>query len=356
MRTGVTLVDITRAADQLLADGERPTIDGIRKVLGTGSPATVNALLKEYYQALPGRLNLPAPIAIAAAELYEKVRATAMEEVSEQRVALEREIALEREQIAQDRRAFDSERTTLKSQVVTLTANVEQLQEQQRGLSGRAAALEKDLASQAARAAGAEAQVRAADEERERTALKQTSEVQRLREQADGNERHLLSRIEEHKTQYQRLHAERERDVAAATKRVSTLETAVSEAAKAHASLRAELASAQRDVLKRSEAATAAENALQRLQDESLRDAAAHMETLERARADLDRAVSTSEQIRRERDDAIREAARLEGRMQGLHGQLVEVRAELSRLQHLKGPVNPGTKGDESVRDSHPIG
>jgi hypothetical protein len=129
MRTGVTLSDITRAADQLLANGERPTVEGIRNFLGTGSPANVNSLLKEYYQALPARLNLPAPIATAAAELYEKVRSTAMEEVDGQRVELERQATLDREQLAQERRAFDSEKTTLRSQVASLTNDVQRQQE-----------------------------------------------------------------------------------------------------------------------------------------------------------------------------------------------------------------------------------
>ena len=52
-------------------------------------------------------------------------------------------------------------------------------------LERNAAAADIDLADHAA-----------ADEERDRTHQKHTAEIQRLREQSDGNERHLLSRID----------------------------------------------------------------------------------------------------------------------------------------------------------------
>lgn len=41
---GVTLADVTRAADQIIAEGERPTLDSVRRILGAGSPGTVNTL------------------------------------------------------------------------------------------------------------------------------------------------------------------------------------------------------------------------------------------------------------------------------------------------------------------------
>lgn len=37
MRTGVTIRDVTRAADQLLTAGERPTVESVRALLGTGA-------------------------------------------------------------------------------------------------------------------------------------------------------------------------------------------------------------------------------------------------------------------------------------------------------------------------------
>lgn len=333
MRTGVTIVDITRAADQLLADGERPTVEGIRKLLGTGSPSTVNTLLKQYYQTLPTRLNLPAPIAMAAAELYDKVRATAMEEVNEARTALEKQIAADGEQLTQDRRAFESEKTTLRAQTAGLSNDVDRLQEQNRSQATKISSLEKELATQTERATSAEAQSRSADSERERTAQKHATEIQRLREQAEGNERHFLARIEDHKAQFQRLGIEREKDAAAFTKRISVLENSVSEASKLLASVRSELATAQRDLAKRAEAAKTAELALQRVQDEHAREIGERQSTFSELRVQFDQLEKSADGLRRERDDAIRAASRLEGKVQTLQAQLDEANAEIRRLQ-----------------------
>ena len=41
MARGITEEDVHMAADALVADGERPTVERIRAYLGTGSPNTV---------------------------------------------------------------------------------------------------------------------------------------------------------------------------------------------------------------------------------------------------------------------------------------------------------------------------
>ena len=86
MRPGVTLEDITRAADQMLFAGHRPTVEGVRNILGTGSPATVNRHLNDYYLRLKDRLTLPPEIAAAAAELHAKTRVVAQAAVDEHEI------------------------------------------------------------------------------------------------------------------------------------------------------------------------------------------------------------------------------------------------------------------------------
>ena len=54
---GVTNLDIDRAADELLRSGERPTIERVRKKLGTGSPNTINPLLDIWWKKLAARLD-----------------------------------------------------------------------------------------------------------------------------------------------------------------------------------------------------------------------------------------------------------------------------------------------------------
>ena len=56
MARGVTQDQVTRAADALLARGERPTIEKVRAELRTGSPNTLLRLLEVWWAELAGRL------------------------------------------------------------------------------------------------------------------------------------------------------------------------------------------------------------------------------------------------------------------------------------------------------------
>lgn len=329
MRTGVTLIDITRAADQLLAEGERPTVDGVRKVLGTGSPATVNNLLKEYYQALPTRLNLPAAIATAAAELYQKIRETAQGEVAEQQETFQRDLAADREKLASDRSVFESDKASLQQQNAALTSEKQGLQEQLSALQAKVLGLERALNEQTERAATAESRAISATEERERATAKHAAEVVSFREQAEGNERHLLARIEDQKTQTKRIATEREKESAAAQARISALEISVSEGSKVLAATRGDLTTAQRDLTREQALRAEVEGALSNAQERLTKDQQAWASERERLKGDVLLEKSANKHLRQERDDAMREAARQEGKAMALLGQLEEVRGEL---------------------------
>ena len=75
---GIGAADVDRAADALLRDGQRPTIEKIRAILGRGSPNTINPLLDQWWQRLAGRLDagpaalhrLPEPVLLAAEGLW----------------------------------------------------------------------------------------------------------------------------------------------------------------------------------------------------------------------------------------------------------------------------------------------
>ena len=336
MRTGVTLVDVTGAADLLLAQGERPTIEGVRKILGTGSPATVNSLLKEYYQTLPGRLNLPAPIASAAAELYQKIHDTALEEVAKEQLALQKQMTQEREQLANERQAFESTKIGLQQQIATLTAEKQALLDQQGQLQQKVATLERNLAEQTARAAAAESKAKAATDERERASAKHLAELQTQREQAEGNERHLLGRIEDQKGQIKRISAEKDAEAAAFSKRISSLETALSDGSKVTAALRNDLTAAQREAQNDRDARQQAESALSKASERHGRELQAVTSERGRFEAELEQTWLAVKQHRQERDDAMRDAARHEGKVQVLQGQLEELRGEIQQLRSSK--------------------
>ena len=75
---GITPADVDRAADALLRDGQRPTIEKVRLKIGRGSPNTINPLLDQWWSRLAGRLDagpaalhrLPEPVAHAAEGLW----------------------------------------------------------------------------------------------------------------------------------------------------------------------------------------------------------------------------------------------------------------------------------------------
>ena len=75
---GINSLEVDRAADALLREGERPTIERIRARLGRGSPNTINPLLDAWWKRLAGRLDagpaalhrLPEPVLLAAEGLW----------------------------------------------------------------------------------------------------------------------------------------------------------------------------------------------------------------------------------------------------------------------------------------------
>ena len=75
---GISAADVDRAADALLREGQRPTIEKVRAKIGRGSPNTINPLLDAWWSRLAGRLDagpaalhrLPEPVLLAAEGLW----------------------------------------------------------------------------------------------------------------------------------------------------------------------------------------------------------------------------------------------------------------------------------------------
>lgn len=124
MARGITESVVHTAADELVALGERPTIERIRAHLGTGSPNTVMRWLDTWWQGLGrrlevhhARLSVPAaPEAVAAlagdwwALALKCAGATADEASAADRAALE----AARQSLDEERHAFSSEAAALR--------------------------------------------------------------------------------------------------------------------------------------------------------------------------------------------------------------------------------------------------
>lgn len=77
MANGVPETDVFKAADAVLARGERPTVERVRLELGRGSPARVGQLLEQWWEQLAQRLkghvllpDLPGEVAETFAEAW----------------------------------------------------------------------------------------------------------------------------------------------------------------------------------------------------------------------------------------------------------------------------------------------
>ncbi|HEV7270604.1 DNA-binding protein [Pseudoxanthomonas sp.] len=109
MARGITESDVHTAADELVAAGERPTVDRIRAHLGTGSPNTVTRWLETWWRGLAPRLHsaqqaipeLPAPVSRLAQQLWEQAVGIARTDAEQA--------------MAQDRLQLDAQRRDLES-------------------------------------------------------------------------------------------------------------------------------------------------------------------------------------------------------------------------------------------------
>ncbi len=113
---GIGETDVWQAADALLLEGLRPTIERVRNKIGRGSPNTVSPYLETWFKRLGARIvdptafsappALPEPISQAAAHFWEAALAAA-------RAQNAATLAAGRAELAQSRRELDDERALL---------------------------------------------------------------------------------------------------------------------------------------------------------------------------------------------------------------------------------------------------
>ena len=150
---GVQQEEVWTAADNLIADGLRPTIERVRLKMGRGSPSTVSPMLDAWFATLGSRLGvtntnkptageLPAPVRQAVTKLWESALLSAQglaeqdllqtqQTLATERTAIELQAAdlLSREQSLQQRQiAQDEVLQFARNQVSDLTSRLEQSQ------------------------------------------------------------------------------------------------------------------------------------------------------------------------------------------------------------------------------------
>jgi chromosome segregation ATPase len=149
-RPDIQLEDVLGAADALVAEGIKPTIERVRMRLGGGSPNTVSAHLDEWFARLPARLvgmqapaaaprddDAPLSVVQAAQQFWDVARREADQVQVQKSEATRRELELERSAIVQKEAdlqqreaAFEQARVKLGEALASSKQAVEAMQAQ----------------------------------------------------------------------------------------------------------------------------------------------------------------------------------------------------------------------------------
>ena len=196
-RLGITLEQVTAAADALVGEGQQPTVRAIRERLGnTGSPNTIHRHLSAWRQARPmasaTAMALSPGLAGAIAGEIERAAAAARGEIEERLVQAQQEAT----ELAAAGEALEAERDALLEQVAALTTERDTFAGK---VAQQALALEtaqqqisrEQQAAEAARIELATALVRA--EQQQKTEAAQSAEIERLRPLLDAAQKATIS-------------------------------------------------------------------------------------------------------------------------------------------------------------------
>lgn len=212
---GVQESDVWAAADALIAQGLRPTIERVRQQIGRGSPNTVSPMLETWFATLGRRLGVagekdpsvlqstPDPVQRLAQELWN----TAQEEA---KAAASKALDEREQQMKAAELAFEEQKELLAQREATIEAQKEAMnqalqaaQNQAQDLARRLDEMQKTLQHRDQRMQELRDELSKAVHQRELLQQKHGEELQsaaaerqRMAEQYAGNERHMLHELD----------------------------------------------------------------------------------------------------------------------------------------------------------------
>lgn len=293
MARGISEVDVWQAADALLLEGARPTIERVRQKIGRGSPNTVSPFLETWFRHLGARITDPGsfsappslPEAISAAAehfwgvaLAEARRDGAAEiEAAQARAAADVEAAtIERDQARADAQRLRESIERVDAELSVTRESLEAARIQAAELSAhlsaaRAQVLELErrlLASEAARARDVEqaAGRLAISEERgaaaERRAALEIDRERQARAKAERRAEAVEEKLTDERLRFESSLQERASEIVALGDRLQSMERQRDEALRESDSARERMAALEAE---RDRAWTAAEKAAEEL-------------------------------------------------------------------------------------------
>lgn len=221
---GVQQDDVWGAADELVREKLRPTIERVRLKIGRGSPNTVSPLLDTWFATLGSRLGLteqngpkqdefPAPVHQAMLKLWQSACAAAQQNATQDLLSAQQVIAEERSAINQREQECANQEIASKQRQSAQEQTLELAREQIADLSTR---LEQSQALGARRDAEIEAlesrmlvlgeQRDAEKAHSDETLRLHAQERQRLQEHGAQSERRLMMELDRERQESKRLH------------------------------------------------------------------------------------------------------------------------------------------------------
>lgn len=210
---GVQQDEIWAAADALLKDGLRPTIERVRQKMGRGSPNTVSPMLEAWFASLGPRLgvmsapeqagDLPAPVWQAMTQLWDtalmSTREQAAQELAKSRQLLTDErtaLELQKAQLAREAQSFSDRQAALDKAADISRAHIIDLNARLTESHTRIARCEGEIDDLRVRLAAAATQSEADRRRIDDEVQRHTQERGRLEERATANERRLLGELD----------------------------------------------------------------------------------------------------------------------------------------------------------------
>ncbi|WP_420466246.1 DNA-binding protein [Panacagrimonas sp.] len=265
MARGISEADVLEAADALLARGERPTIERVRQKLGRGSPNTVNRHLDAWWTSLAQRVQgrsrstLPASLLELCGRLYEGVREQARVEAQADVTLAEDRLNVALTDLEAQKNALLLERAGIAAAGEKLAAELTSLRERNEVLAGEKANLQGEVGRINSIAAEATASAMASRSALEAAQGKHKAEIQRVRDQWEGNEKRWLNEIVHMREDAKRSRAEHAAAVKALQTQLKEVQASLARALKGRLRLDADLVRADAARAKEREARIAAE-------------------------------------------------------------------------------------------------
>jgi len=190
---GVQQAEVFAAADALLAEGKRPTIERVRLKIGRGSPNTVSPMLEHWFATLGSRMNGTGGTASAFAESGSPAAQDGMPEVVRNAAAALWEAA-QREASVAARAAVAHDLTELEQREHGLASAQAALTQREEAFAATRASLDAALAAAQQASAALEQQLRGVAAEAHEGRRRLEAEIQRLNTrlaEANQTEQHV---------------------------------------------------------------------------------------------------------------------------------------------------------------------